>query len=118
MSQKITISGCFSIQHRLKLARYSRFESFSSFHRFSTAEFYTRCIGQWVSPMVMTVGFSPGLIKMCSMHTVHLGVCQWVNGSAIPDLVDMGFFGSGTLTEQLDVVTHTFNRWCRLVSIE
>jgi hypothetical protein len=52
------------------------------------------------------------------MHTVHLGICQWLNASAILDLCDIGFFKGKTLAEQLVSLTHAFNRWCKVNSIE
>ena len=98
--------------------RYGHFDRFESFHRFSVAEFYLKCIGRWVSPLTMITGFHPQLIKMCSMHTVHLGVCQWVNGSAILGLCDTNCFGTGQLAEKLAVLTQRFNAWCRVHSME
>ena len=97
--------------------RYTDFASFP-FRRMTEPQFYTKCIHAWVSPLTFIIGFSSGLIRMCSMHTVHLGVCQWLNASAILDLCDIGFFKGNTLAEQLVSLTHAFNRWCRVNSIE
>ena len=100
------------------IVRFSRFENFASFYRFSTGEFYSRCLGSWVSPFTMIAGFHPALIRMCSMHTIHLGICQFANAAAILDLCDLQFFGGGLLSEKLNILTHRFNNWCRLQGIE
>ena len=81
-------------------------------------EFYTLCLGSWMSPYLFVVGFHPALIRMCAMHTVHLGVAQWANASAILDLADLRYFGSGNLSEQLNILTHRFNKWCKVQGIE
>ena len=66
----------------------------------------------------MIAGFTPRLVRMCAMHTVHLGVCQWLNASAMLDLTDLHYFGEGDLAEQLDQLKNSFNAWCRVQSIE
>ena len=99
------------------MIRYSNFGAFP-FPRLSVAEFYTKCIHQWVSPLTMIIGFTPSLIRMCSMHTIHLGICQWLNASVILDLCDLCFFKGGTLAQKLVSLTHAFNKWCRVNGIE
>ena len=97
--------------------RFSRFGSFP-FRRYSAPQFFTKCIHAWVSPLCMITGFSPGLIRMCAMHTIHLGLAQWMNASAILDLCDISFFKAEKLSEKLVSMTHAFNSWCRVNSIE
>ena len=66
----------------------------------------------------MIIGFSPTQVRFCSMHAIHLGICQWANASAILDLCDMNYFGPGAVADQLPFLTSRFNAWCRLQSIE
>lgn len=41
-------------------------------------------------PIMGYVGFDPGHIKWCSMHTLNLGILQHLNGSAIDLLCALG----------------------------
>ena len=51
---------------------------------------------QYVNPLCMTVGWQPTMVKYCMMHTLHLGICHWVNGGALLTLIHHNFFGSST----------------------
>lgn len=47
----------------------------------------------WMSPhpLMGYEGFSPSHIKWCSMHCLNLGILQYVNGSAISLLCQLGY---------------------------
>jgi len=47
-------------------------------------------------PLCMTVGWQPTMVKYCMMHTLHLGLCHWVNAGALLTLIHHNFFGSST----------------------
>ena len=90
----------------------------------------------------MTVGWQPTMVKYCMMHTLHLGICHWVNGGALLSLIHHNFFGSSTApkkafnppqswlqsshigiqgTQSMAEIMHLLNRrfldWCRLHGI-
>ena len=97
---------------------------------------------QYVNPLCMTVGWQPTMVKYCMMHTLHLGICHWVNGGALLTLIHHNFFGSSTApkkafnppqswlqsshigiqgTQSMAEIMHLLNRrfldWCRLHGI-
>ena len=45
------------------------------------------------SPLVLIIGFCPGMIQVCSMHTVNLGLCFTTNGALLCTLLRNGFYG-------------------------
>lgn len=51
------------------------------------------------------------------MHSANLGVCQWLNASCFLLLQDHHVFGSGTLSEQLEILSHRFRAWAYINSI-
>ncbi len=93
--------------------RYTRLRDFPNFQRFSVADFYTQCVKQ-ICPLALVTGFRPERIRFCLMHSVHLGICQWLNGSVIHELNDHKYFGEGLLHEQLHNLTRRFNAWCSM----
>ena len=96
--------------------RFSVFKNFESTHRFNSVEFTNQCVGH-PCPLMLITGFRPQLIRFCAMHAVHLGICQWVNGSAVWDLADHGFFGNGGIQDKLDELCRRFNLWCSMSRI-
>ena len=108
------------------LLRYVRVQSFENTPRLTTAEFFNvaltlgaglcfvcmackqfkhECSIYWlmfvwtskdVNPLCMTVGWQPTMVKYCMMHTLHLGICHWVNAGALLTLIHHNFFGSST----------------------
>ena len=91
----------------------------TGFHPFSTAEFFQRSLGRYISPLCMLVGFLPRMVALCSMHSSNLGLCAWLNAGALLGLLDRAFFGATTmaLADRLKVVTLRFRRWCSALSI-
>ena len=51
------------------------------------------------------------------MHSVHLGVCQWLNASCIYELIKYNYLSQGQdakLYDHLHVFTRRLNSWCSL----
>lgn len=50
------------------------------------------------------------------MHSVHLGVLQWLNASAIYELISFNYFGPQDLKlhEHLHELTRRLNYWCSM----
>lgn len=67
--------------------------------------------------MTFVTGWHPSRIVACEMHTVHLGIAQWLNAGAVLLLAKFGYLGPGGLALQLEVLTRRFNSWCQLNSI-
>ena len=76
-------------------------------------EEYLRLSSTYRHPLYKLTGWDSSMIKYCSMHTVQLGLCQWVNGNSTIMLLERNFFGRPGLvrSEQLKIVTATFKRW-------
>ena len=98
--------------------RYTTFRNFHHTPRFTVAEFYTQCVHA-VCPLALVVGFQPSMIRLCYMHAIHLGVCQWVNASAIHLLIDHGYLGDRgcTLQDHLTIFNRRLNKWCSMARI-
>ena len=43
------------------------------------------------------------MIKYCMMHTLHLGLCHWVNAGALLTLIQHNFFGSSTARKKTNI---------------
>ena len=100
--------------------RFTSFDRFSSFHRFTTAEFFLKSFGKYVTPLALVAGFSPGIIAYCSMHVSNLGLAQWTNAGVLLELLSRGFFGDPStvsLADRLHIVTLRFRKWCGLHGI-
>ena len=50
------------------------------------------------NPLILCDGFRPDYLKTCSMHTVHLGVLQYHNGSIFTLLDELGFWAYKNMT--------------------
>ena len=75
--------------------RFTNFQQMPGFERFSVNQFYLQSLGNYVNPLCMVLGWSPNMIRYCSMHTVNLGLVQFINASAIYTLVeDFNQFGT------------------------
>ena len=96
--------------------RFSVLSNFSTTPRFNDVQFTNECVGQ-VCPLSLITGFKPGLIRFCLMHTVHLGICHWINASCVYDLAERGYLGEGSLQDKLDNLCRRFNLWCSLNKI-
>ena len=46
------------------------------------------------SPLLLVIGFSPWMVRICTMHTVNLGLCFTVNGACLATLIRCGYFGN------------------------
>ena len=76
--------------------RYTRLDNFEEFRRLTSVEFVNRSLSSYINLLFGVVGFSPNLIRICSTHTVHLGLCEWVNAGAFLELVDDQFWGASS----------------------
>ena len=100
--------------------QFTAFERFSTFHRFTTAEFFLESLGSYISPLTWVAGFSPGLIALCSMHVSNLGLAQWTNAGILLGLLSRKFFGDPadlSLSQRLQICTVRFRRWCQVHSV-
>ena len=100
--------------HLHRATRYSVFRNFPGLERLTTAQFYLRAVGPRICPLAFVTGFQQDLIRPCMMHSVHLGICQWLNGCAVHDLIDHGYLGPPPLQSQLNVLCKRFNDWCKV----
>ena len=71
------------------------------------------------SPLLLLIGFSPWMIRICTMHTVNLGLAFTVNGACLATLIRSGFFGSpGDSMEDLLLQAHRdFLAWRKSVGV-
>ena len=101
----------------IRYTQFNKFKNADDIHRFTMNEFYVKCVKR-LNPMALITGFAPVQIKFCLMHSVHLGICQWLNASAIYELISYGYFGDPPLSQQLHVMTQRLNRWCSFNGIQ
>ena len=89
------------------LERFTQFQRFAEIPRLSTAQWFSRSIGDYVCPYVTVPGFNPQLVAFCSMHVSNLGLVQWVNAGVLLALLERGWFGVPTmpLSERLRLAT-------------
>lgn len=95
---------------------YRIFRNFTSVPRRTTPQFINHDV-KFINPLMFVTGWHPDRIVFCEMHTVHLGICQWMNGCTIHVLAKYKYFGDVKLPEALEVLTRRFNSWCKLTSI-
>lgn len=71
------------------------------------------------SPMLLLTGFSPWMIRICTMHTVNLGLCFTVNGACLGTLIRNGFFGDpqNPMDELLLQAHRDFLAWRKSVRV-
>ena len=98
--------------HAPSFTRYTNWERAAAMPTFDNEE-YLRLSSTYRHPLYKLTGWDSSMIKYCSMHTVQLGLCQWVNGNSTIMLLERNFFGRPGLvrSEQLKIVTATFKRW-------
>ena len=96
--------------------RYTTFKNFVHTPRFTVSQFYSQCIHH-LCPLGLVAGFRPDMIKFCLMHTLHLGILQWLNGSAIYELIRYNYLGPGPLHQHLHAFTRRLNAWCSMTGI-
>ena len=68
------------------------------------------------SPLLLVIGFSPWMVRICTMHTVNLGLCFTVNGACLATLIRCGYFGNpagGTFEDRLLEAHRDFVAWRR-----
>ena len=70
-----------------------------------------------MNPLLTMDTFDCSGIKFCSMHTVNLGILQYLSGSVLELLVSWKFFGQGSLQTQLIEATQRFKRWASSCSL-
>ena len=96
--------------------RFTCFRNFDTIPRFSIGQWYRVAIKR-PCPLTLVAGFSPNQIKWCLMHSVHLGVCQWLNASGIYELIQFNYLSqiaNPTLSDHLHEFTRRLNAWCAM----
>ena len=67
---------------------------------------------RWVNPLATVSHFHSSMVKFCSMHTINLGILQYLLGSVVELLVKVYFFfGGGSLDDRLLELTQRFKMW-------
>ena len=100
--------------------RYTDFRNFENLPRFSDSQFMTQCVGRPLCPLACVAGFRPQMVRFCYMHSVHLGICQFVNASGVYELIKYGYLGgnpNATLSDHLDCLPRRLNSWCAMSNI-
>ena len=72
------------------------------------------------SPLLLVIGFSPWMIRICTMHTVNLGLCFTVNGACLATLIRLGYFGNpaeGKFEDRLLDAHRDFVAWRRAAGV-
>ena len=67
------------------------------------------------SPLVLIIGFCPGMIQVCSMHTVNLGLCFTTNGALLCTLLRNGFYGPSN--DALNKAFADFTCWRKSIGV-
>lgn len=96
------------------IPRFTRFRQFDALQHFTIGQWYRVSI-KTVSPLCLVAGFSPHRIKWCLMHSVHLGICQWLNASGIYELIRYNYLSKvpdAKLSDHLHEFTRRLNLWC------
>ena len=81
----------------------------------NNVQFLTECLPELDSPSINPLVFLPGFhldwLRPCWMHTTHLGVGLFTNGSAIRVLLDANFCRGDNKEQQLQDLWQKFRRW-------
>ena len=92
---------------------YRVYRRFAAVPRRTAADFINNGV-KFINPLMFVIGWAPERIVFCEMHVVHLGICQWLNASAVILLAKFQYLGPGSLNDQLQILTFRLNTWCRL----
>ena len=77
----------------------------------SPAEFIEEVAGH-LCPLALSLSsFHPCLLKYCSMHCCNLGLLFTSNGSSLATLLELKYFGDGSLPEQVAAAWNDFVLW-------
>lgn len=81
---------------------------------FNLAQFISRRLkDRHLSPLLNLKGFHPGCLQWCVMHIINLGLLFPTNGGALLLLCELGWFGGGDLSTQLEVAYANFVDFCK-----
>ena len=81
----------------------------------TNVQFLTECLPELdapsINPLLYLPGFHVDWLRPCWMHTTHLGVGLFTNGSAIRVLLDANFCPGNSKEECLQNLWQKFRRW-------
>ena len=70
-----------------------------------------------VNPLVFLEGFGPNMLKPCLMHSCHLGVGLFTNGSCVKTMLKLGLLGNGSRESQFNKLWSQFVAWRKQHSV-
>lgn len=95
--------------------RWTRWTHFEHFEKRSHANFILNILPRYPSPLTCIIGYHVMLNRWCMMHTVNLGIAQWVNAACALLLSGSGKYGAAVpdadLSRQLNALYIRFRAW-------